>query len=68
MEIYLGNYEDVNTLTGILVRNGYVVSAQPLMSDNKQSWVVKTHDVKERSNIMFGVDQKEIDSRISYEG
>lgn len=49
MEIYLGDYEDVNTLTGILVRNGYVVSAQPLMSDNQQSWVVKTHDIKECS-------------------
>ena len=48
MEICLGDYEDVNTLTGILVRNGYVVGAQPLTTD-RNAWIIKTYDIKECS-------------------
>ena len=48
MEIYVSNRDDMNILTGVLVRNGYVVSAQPLATD-RNAWVIKTHDIKECS-------------------
>lgn len=55
MEIYIKGQEDTDTLVGILTRNGYIVSSQPLvvsgssigLSERTQSWKIKTYDLSE---------------------